>query len=142
MEYWDLYLKPLLGIDIFHQIGSKHLAQFRLEVATGNVLVLLMGLDNGLNTDDAFPLHFLLFSVAVVYKPMTAKELNGKSIVVLNSYPVVKHKFLLHRIGIIRLVELLYNDIDAFGNLRLHFGDLLKYKNYPQSKIQHIIFVT
>jgi hypothetical protein len=29
---------------------------------------------------------------------------------------------------------LLYNDIDAFGNLRLHFDDLLKYKNYPQSK--------
>jgi hypothetical protein len=101
-----------------------------------------MRFDDGLNTDDTFTLHFLLFSVAVVYKPMAPKELNGKSIVVLNSDPVSKHKLLLHRIGIIRLVKLLYNDIDAFGNLRLHFGDLLKYKNYPQSKIQHIIFVT
>jgi hypothetical protein len=101
-----------------------------------------MRFDDGLNTDDTFPLHFLLFSVAVVYKPMAPKELDWESIVVLNSDPIGKHKFLLHRIGIIRLVKLLYNDIDAFGNLRLHFGDLLKYKNYPQSKIQHIIFVT
>jgi hypothetical protein len=60
--------------------------------------------------------------------------LNRKIIVVLNGNPVGKHKFTEHRIGIIRLVELLYNDIDAFGNLRLHFDDLLKYKNYPQSK--------
>jgi hypothetical protein len=65
---------------------------------------------------------------------MAPKELNGKSIVVLNGDPVGKHKFIEHGIGIIRLVELLYNDIDAFGNLRLHSGDLPKYKNYPQSK--------
>jgi hypothetical protein len=101
-----------------------------------------MGFDNGLNTDNTFSLHFLLFCIAVMDKPMAAKELNWKSIVVLNGNPVGKHEFILHRIGIIRLVELLYNDVDAFSNLRLHFADLPKYKNYPQSKIQHIIFVT
>jgi hypothetical protein len=69
-----------------------------------------------------------------MYKPMAAKELNRKSIVVFYGNPVGKHEFIEHRIGIIRLVELLYNDIDAFGYLRLHFADLFKYKNYPQSK--------
>jgi len=119
---------------IFHQIGTEHLTQFRLEVAAGNVLVLFMGFDDGLNTNHTFPLYFLLFCIAVMYKPMTTKELNRKIIVVLNGNPVGKHELTQDRIGIVRLVELLYNDVDALGNLRLHFDDLPKYKNYPRSK--------
>jgi hypothetical protein len=48
--------------------------------------------------------------------------LDWKSIVVFDGNPVGKHKFTQDRIGVIWLVELLYYDVDAFGDLRLHIG--------------------
>jgi hypothetical protein len=47
---------------------------------------------------------------------MSAKQLNGKIIIILDGNPIGKHILIGKRVAVFRLVECLYADGYAFGN--------------------------
>lgn len=103
-------------MQIFHKIDAFHSSDFRTKIASTHILKMFIRLYDRLRTNHSLSFYFLIGAAAIENKPMSAKKLNGKIIIILNSNPIGKHILIGKRIAVFRLVERLYTNSYAFGN--------------------------
>ena len=77
MKLGNVHLESSSIRSAFYQIGAVHPSYFGFEMRTGNILVSFSGFNNGLQSYNAFTLHFAGSTIGIEHIPMTAKKLDG-----------------------------------------------------------------
>lgn len=112
---WYGYLKGGVLLGLAHGIVAVHAAHARAQVAPRHILVPLAGLQHGLFAYYALAFYLAAYPRTFPDVPVPAHQLHLLFAVVFNGYSIGKHVLPLHRPGVVRVVEGLYNDGDAVG---------------------------
>jgi len=81
-ENGDIHLEGLLIIEILHDIGAIHLAQFGAQVTAAYILIAFARLKDGLDSDDAFAFHLPVAAITVEDMPVPAVQLDGEIVMI------------------------------------------------------------
>ena len=103
-----------------HEESAAHFTEIGFEVAVGGILVVIAGLQSWLLTDHAFTLHFADGTVAIVDKPVTAKQLHRVITTILYGDVVAKNKLALLWIRVLRQVLCFYRNGDSVCRQYFH----------------------
>src|SRR5664279_1577948 len=120
-------------MEIFHMITAIHLAHFRTQITTADILIYFTRLQNGLYSNYTLSFHFAVAAIAIENMPLTAVQLYRKIIVIPYCYPVSEHVFTGHRITVVRLIKSFHIDLNPFRNFIRHGVCLHKNTEKAQS---------
>src|SRR5664279_181549 len=120
-------------MEIFHMITAIHLAHFRTQITTADILIFFTRLQNGLYSNYTLSFHFAVAAIAIENMPLTAVQLYRKIIVIPYCYPVSEHVFTGHRITVVRLIKSFHIDLNPFRNFIRHGVCLHKNTEKAQS---------
>src|SRR5690606_10594223 len=112
--------QQFLVIQVFHLVGTIHLAYLAAQVAGRYILVITARFYNGLLAYYTFTFYFAVRSVAIYYMPVAAQQFYRHSAQVLYSNAVGEKVFRAQWVRLSRLVKCFHCNTNSFRYLLHH----------------------